>query len=125
MNKQNCKGNCPKQHWKCANCLRNHSDAWEGCKKYKEKLEKVTQAINIKSYAEVVESDMSYMNERLRTESSYTENNFLKINQFIDTITNVVENIDRLALYKKPSHLKDKISTLAFKFCNLQKNNGF
>ena len=68
---------------------------------------------------------MSYMNERLRTESSYTKNNFLKINQFIDIITNVVENIDRLALYKKPSRLKDKISKLAFKFCNLQKNNGF
>lgn len=32
------KGNCPKQSWKFFNCLGNHSAAWEGCKKYKEKL---------------------------------------------------------------------------------------
>ena len=32
-NKQNCKGNCPKQHWKRVNCLGNHSAAWERCKK--------------------------------------------------------------------------------------------
>ena len=68
---------------------------------------------------------MSYMNESLRTESSYIKNNFLKINQFIDIIANVVENIDKLALYKEPSRLKSKISTLTLKFCNLQKNNGF
>ena len=98
---------------------------WEGCKKYKEKLKEVTQAINVKSYAEVVKRDMSYMNERLRSESSYIKNNFLKINQFIDILANVVENIDKLALYKEPSCLKDKISILNLKFCNLKKNNGF
>ena len=48
---------------------------------------------------------MSYMNERLRTESSYIKNNFLKINQFIDILANVVENIDKLAPYKEPSRL--------------------
>ena len=101
----------------------NHSTAWEGCKKYKEKLKEETQAINVKSYAEAVKSDMSYMNERLRTESSYIKNKFLKINQFIDIITNVVENIDKFPLYKEPSRLKDKISTLTLKFCNLQRNN--
>ena len=26
-NKQKCKGNCPKQHWNCVNCLGNHSAA--------------------------------------------------------------------------------------------------
>ena len=67
---------------------------------------------------------MSYMNERLRTESSYIKNNFLKINQFIDILANVIENIDKLALHKEPFHLKDKISTLTFKFCNLLKNDG-
>ena len=124
-NKQKCKSNCPKQHWKCVNCLGNHNAVWEGCKKYKEKLKEVTQSINVKSYAEVVKSDMSYMNERLRSESSYIKNNFLKINQFIDIIANVVENIDKLALYKEPSRLKDKISILNLKFCNPKKNNGF
>ena len=74
--KQKCKGNCPKQQWKCVNCLGNHSAAWEGCKKYKEKLREVTQTINVKSYAEVVKSDMSYMNERLRSESSYIKITF-------------------------------------------------
>ena len=93
--------------------------------KYKEKLREVTQTINVKSYAEAVKSDMSYMNERLRSESSYIKNNFLKINQFIDIITNVIENVDKLKLYKEPSRLKDKISILTLKFCNLQKNNGF
>ena len=68
---------------------------------------------------------MSYMNERLRSESSYIKSNFLKINQFIDILTKVVENIDKLAIYNEPSHLKDKISILTLKFCNLQKNNGF
>ena len=100
-NKQKCKGNCPKQHWKCVNCLGNHSAAWEGCKKYNERLKEVTQAINVKSYAETVKSDMSHMNERLKSESSYRKNNFLKINQFIDILTDVVENIDKLALYKE------------------------
>ena len=66
---------------------------------------------------------MSYMNERLRTESSYIKNNFLKINQFFYIITNVVEKIDKFPLYKEPSRPKDKISTLALKFCNLQRNN--
>ena len=88
---------------------------WEGCKKLKEKLKEVTQAINVKSYVEVVKSDMSYMNKRLRSESSYIKNNFLKINQFIDILGNVVENIDKLALYKEPSCLKDKISILTLK----------
>ena len=97
---------------------------WEGCKKLKEKLKEVTQAINVKSYAEVVKSDMSYENKRLRSESSYIKNNFLKINQIIDILANVVENIDKLALYKEPSCLRDKISILTLKFCNLQKNNG-
>ena len=120
-NKQNCKGNCPKQRWKCANCLGNHSATWEGCKKYKEKLKEVTQAINVKSYAEAVKSDMSYMNERIKSDSSYIKNNFLKINQFIDILTNVVENIDKFALYKETSPLKDKISTITLEFCNLQK----
>ena len=64
----------------------NHSAAWEGCKKYKEKPKEVTQTINVKSYAEAVKSDMSYMNERLRTESNYIKNNFLKINQFIEIL---------------------------------------
>ena len=68
---------------------------------------------------------MSYINERLRSESSYIKNNFLKINQFIDIITNVIENVDKLKLYKEPNRLKDKISILTLKFCNLQKNNGF
>ena len=67
---------------------------------------------------------MSYMNERLRTETSYIKNNFLKINQFIDILANVIENVDKLALHKQPFRLKDKISTLTFKFCNLLKNNG-
>ena len=67
---------------------------------------------------------MSDMNERLRTESSYIKNNFLKINQFTDILANVIENIDKLALHKEPFRLKDKISTLTFKFCNLLKNNG-
>ena len=97
----------------------------EGCKKYKEKLKEVTQAINVKSYAEAVKSDMSYMKERIKSDSSYIKNNFLKINQFIDILTNVVENIDKFALYKETSRLKDKISTITLKFCNLQKNNGF
>ena len=56
-----------------------------------------------KSYAETVKSDMSHMNERLKSESSYIKNNFLKINQFIDILTDVVENIDKLALYKETS----------------------
>ena len=124
-NKQKCKGNYPKQHWKCVNRLGNHRFAWEGSKKYKEKLKEVTQAINVKSSAEALKSDMSYMNERLRLESSYIKNNFLKIIQFIDILGNVVENIDKLALYKEPSRLKDKISTLTLTFCNLHKNNGF
>ena len=97
LNKQKCKGNCPKQHWKCVNCLGNESAEWEGCKKYKEKLKEVTQAINTKSYAEAVKSDISYMNKKLRTESSYIKNNFLKINRFIDRLANVVENIAKLA----------------------------
>ena len=63
------------------------------------------------------------MNERLRTESSYIKNNFLKINQFVDILANVVENIDRLALYKEPSRLRDKISISTLKFCSLRKNN--
>ena len=71
MNKQKCKGNCPKQHWKCLNCLGNHSATWERCKKYKEKLKEVTQAINVKSYAEAVKSDMSHINESLKLEISY------------------------------------------------------
>ena len=75
-NKQKCKGNFPKQHWKCINYLGNHSAVWEGCTKYKEKLKEVTQAINVKSSAEVVKSDVSYMNERLRSKSSYMKNNF-------------------------------------------------
>ena len=124
-NKQKCKGNCPKQHWNCVNCLGNHSAAWEGCKKYKEKLKEVTQAINVTSYAEAVKSDMSYMIERIKSESSYIKNNFLKINQFIDILTNIIENIDKFALYKELSRLKDKISTITLKFCNLQKNNRF
>ena len=33
-NTEKCKSNCPKQHWKCVDCLGNHSAAWEGCKKY-------------------------------------------------------------------------------------------
>ena len=65
------------------------------------------------------------MNERIESESSYIKNNFLKINQFIDILTNVVENIDKFALYNETSSLKDKISTTTLKFCNLQKNNGF
>ena len=93
-NKQKCKGNCPKQHWKCVNCLGNHSAAWEGCKKYNERLKEVTQAINVKSYAET-------MNERLKSESSYIKNNFLKINQFIDILTDVVQKIEKVALYKE------------------------
>ena len=68
---------------------------------------------------------MPYMNERIKSESSYIKNNFLEINQFIDILTNVVENIDKFALYKETSRLKDKISTITLKFCNLQKNNGF
>ena len=75
-NKQKCKGNYPKQHQKWINCLGNHSAAWEGCKKYKEKHKEVTQAINVKSYPEAVNSDMSYMNERLRSESSYIKITF-------------------------------------------------
>ena len=90
-----------------------------------EKLKEVTQAINVKSYAEAVKSDMSYMNERPRSENSYIKNNFLKINQFIDILAKVVENIDKLAIYNETSHVKDKISILTLKFCNLQKNNGF
>ena len=124
-NKLKCKCNCPKQHWKCINCLENHSTAWEGCKKYFKKLKEVTQTIIVTSHAEAVKSDMFYMNERLRMESNYIKNNFLKINQFIEILANVVENIDRLALYKEPSCLRDEISTCTFKFCNLQKNNGF
>ena len=65
---------------------------------------------------------MSYMNERIKSESSYIKNNFLKINRFIDILTNVVENIDKFALYKEPSRLKEKTSTITLKFCNLQKN---
>ena len=68
---------------------------------------------------------MSYMNERIKSESSYIKNNFLEINQFIDILTNVVKNIDKFPLYKEPSRLKDKISTITLKFYNLQKNNGF
>ena len=68
---------------------------------------------------------MSYMNERIKSESSYIKNNFQKINQFIDILTNVVKNIDKFPLYKEPSRLKDKISTITLKFYNLQKNNGF
>ena len=62
----------------------------------------------------MIKSDTSYINERLRMESSYIKNIFLKINQFTDILANIVENIDRLALYKESSHLKDKISTLNF-----------
>ena len=61
----------------------------------------------------------------MKEESSYIKNNFLKINQFIDILTNVVENIDKLTLYAEPARLKDQISILTLKFCNLQKNNGF
>ena len=68
---------------------------------------------------------MSYMIERIKSESSYIKNNFLKINQFIDILTNIIENIDKFALYKELSRLKDKISTITLKFCNLQKNNRF
>ena len=68
---------------------------------------------------------MSYVNERLRSESSYIKNNFLKLNSFTDILSNVVETIERLALYKEPSCLKHKISTLTLKLCNLQKNKGF
>ena len=32
----------------------------------------------LRSYAEVVKSDMSYMNKELRSESSYIKNNFIK-----------------------------------------------
>ena len=71
-------------------------------------IKEVTQAINVKSYAEAVKSDMSYMNGRLRSESSYIKNNFLTINQFINILANVVENIDKLALYKGPSRQKIK-----------------
>ena len=60
-NKQKCKGNYPKQHWKCVSCSGNHSAAWERCKIYKEKLNEVTQAIIFKSYAEAVKSDMFYI----------------------------------------------------------------
>ena len=38
----------------------------------------------------------------------------MKINQFIDTLGNIIENIDRLTLYKELSYLKDEISTLNF-----------
>ena len=62
----------------------------------------------------MIKSDTSYINERLRMESSYIKNIFLKINQFTDILANIVENINRLALYKESSHLKDKISTLNF-----------
>ena len=55
-----------------------------GLQKYEEKLKEVTQTINVKSCAEAVKSDRSYMNERLRTERNYIKNNFLKINQFIE-----------------------------------------
>ena len=58
--KLKCKGICPRQNWKCVNCLGNHSAAWEGWKKYKEKLKEVTQAVNVKSYAEAAKSDMTY-----------------------------------------------------------------
>ena len=68
---------------------------------------------------------MPYMNERIKSESSYIKNNFLEINQFIDILTNVVENIDKFALYKETSRLKNKIFTITLKFCNLQKSNGF
>ena len=61
-------------------------------------MKEVTQAINVKSYAEAVKSDMPYMNERIKSESSYIKNNFLKINQFIDILTNIV---DKFALYKE------------------------
>ena len=60
-----------------------------------------------------------------RYEKKYSTNIFLKINSFIDILSNIIENFDRLALYKEPSDLKDKISALNLKFCNLQKNNGF
>ena len=68
---------------------------------------------------------MSYMNERIKSESSYIKNNFQKINQFIDIPTNVVENINKFPLYKEPSRLKDKISTTTLKFYNLQKTMDF
>ena len=65
---------------------------------------------------------MSYMNERIKSESSYIKNNFLEINLFIDILTNVVENIDKFALYKETSRLKDKISTITLKFSNAYKH---
>ena len=92
----------------------NDSAVWEGCKKYEEKVKEVTQTINVKSYTEVTKSDMAYVNEKLGSKSSYIKDKVLKINSFIFILTNVLE-IDRIALYKEPSCLKDKVSTLNFK----------
>ena len=64
------------------------------------------------------------MQKRLKVTCPIWTKDFLKINQFIDILANVIENIDKLALHKEPFRLKDKISTLTFKFCNLLKNNG-
>ena len=49
----------------------------------------------------------------------------MKINSFIDILSNFKENIDILAPYKEPVRLKDKISLLILEFCNLQKSNGY
>ena len=80
--------------------------------------------MNIQNYADVVNNDMTYMNERLRLQRSYIKNDLLRINRFIDIISNVIENIDRLALHKGSHSLKDKILALTLKYCNLQKNDG-
>ena len=103
----------------------NHSAAWDVCKKYKEKLKEVTQAINVKSYAEAVKSGMSYMNERLRTESSWIKNNFFENKAIYWHACKCCRNFDKLALYKEYSHLRDKISILTLTFCKFQKNHGY
>ena len=66
----------------------------------------------MKIYVEIVKNYMAYMNERLKSETSYIKSSFLKINSFINIISNVTENIDRLALYKEPFRLEDKILAL-------------
>ena len=68
--------------------------------------------MNMKIYVEIVKNYMAYMNERLKSETSYIKSSFLKINSFINIISNVTENIDRLALYKEPFRLEDKILAL-------------
>lgn len=62
----------------------------------------------------MTKSDMAYVNEKLGSKSSYIKDKVLKINSFIFILTNVLE-IDRIALYKEPSCLKDKVSALNFK----------